>query len=468
MIVTIPSIILSIIHTGDKKYVLNKLNSLKADVVLNAVEFKIIEVIEENLEKSVLVSTSYIKEAFSYVYNDDVNAQFNKYLSKEAIDGAISTTNIKQGKAKLASELSKISGSIEKSSIAEIKDMLDKINQTELVEDNDEIPNNGFREEEDAYKVMQENKGEFTLLIPEVEAHAGLAARGTITTILGFIGSYKSTYAANVATANALRGFNVLYLALENTEKRIFSNAVINYTASNTHRRGDMIEMIGIRDGKLTDAQQEIYNKKHNELNKKVKDHLLIWDTAKFRYNNFSDMTRTLRKADKFFKKKNGKGIDCIFFDQVSLLRETSGNGRKASYDGAIINAWMIYFNTQSLNFLDEGRKIAIFPVSQVGREKWAAASKKKNKGRYGADCASDANEIERISTTMITLYVDPDTRNTLLIAIPKARLGYVTDLPIQTEVYGEFAHVGKLNITSNSITAEDFSRPEFDINLLI
>lgn len=468
MIITIPSIILSIVNTGDKKYVLDKIESLGLEVDLNSVESKIIEVIKEGLEKSNLVSTAFLKENFSYVYNDDTSAQFNRYLSKEAIDDAIYRVRVKQEKTKLSTKLSKAASSIDKLSIEEIKDMLSEISSTELVGDSDDIPENGFEVSEDPYKAQQMHKGEFTLLIPEVESHAGMAARGTITSILGFVGSFKSTYAMNVAIANALRGHNVLYLAVENTEQRIFSNAVINYIASSTKRRDEMIDSSKLRDGKLTEHQIKIYNDKHNELVKKIENHFLLWDTAKFKYNSFSDMTMTLRKADKYFRSKTGRGIDCLFFDQVSLLRQTQGSGRKATYDGAVINDWMVYFNTQALDFLGEDRQIAIFPVSQVGREKYAEASKKKNKGRYGADCASDSNEIERISTTMITLYVDTDTKNTLLISIPKARLGFVTDIPIQTEVYGEYAHVGKLSATEGSITKEDFAKPTFDINQLL
>ena len=219
-----------------------------------------------------------------------------------------------------------------------------------------------------------------------------------------------------------------------------------------------------VRDAKLTEKQVELYNRKHNELYDMIGKNLVVYDSTKILFRNFSDMDNTLRLADEQFVRDTGKGLDAIVLDQLALLKFTEGSGRRVSRVGEIMDDWMTYFREQTLNFLDSGRKTTAFIVSQVNRDSFAEASKPKKKGMYDASCARDSNEIEGSSATMITLYKDLDTANTLLINIPKAREGEVPDKPIQTEVYGEYYHIGPLKVQGNGISAEDFSQPTFKL----
>ena len=247
---------------------------------------------------------------------------------------------------------------------------------------------------------------------------------------------------------------------------------VLNHIAVTAKGNSKLVDSSQLRDNKLTKEKQKLYNDKHNEMVDLLDNHLIIWDTDDFHYDTFLDMENTLRMADKMFFEKTGKGLEAVIVDHVSLLKYTVGSGKKYGYDGAVINDWVLFFNNQALNFLDEGRQIVFFPLSQVKRDAFSEVSKEKKKGRYELDCASDASEIERISTTMITLYKDYETRGTLLINIPKAREGFVPDNPLQEEVYGEYFHIGSLdNIYSNSdtsITADDFTKNEFSLSDLI
>ena len=59
-----------------------------------------------------------------------------------------------------------------------------------------------------------------------------------------------------------------------------------------------------------------------------------------------------------------------------------------------------------------------------------------------------------RASNTMITLFKDLETQNTLLVNIPKAREGDMPDNPLQLEVYGDYAHIGPLK--AGNLTLED------------
>lgn len=387
----------------------------------------------------------------------------------DSIDSAIIDIRLSQLKTSLSKDLLSLGGEISKLSPAEIKDKLASLHSNVLVENRFTTPTNDFAAKADAYADLTAAKGGMSLVIPKIEDYAGKATTGSVISILAYTGHFKSTFSLNIAYENCLKGYNVLYLALEDSSSKIVNRMVLNHIAKTTKSREELIDATLIRDNKLAAKQKEYYNKTHNDLVEKLNNHFILWDSTKINYQTFIDMTNTLRLADKEFIKSTGKGLDAVIIDQMSLLKYTSGSGRKASYDGQIINDWVSYFRMQALNFLDEARQIVVFMVAQTSRDSYAEASKPKKKGRYDANCSSDSHEIERSSSTMITLYKDYETKNTLLINIPKARAGFTPDNPIQIEVYGEYYHVGSLdNFYNEHITSEDFDNPEINLEDLI
>lgn len=300
--------------------------------------------------------------------------------------------------------------------------------------------------------------------IPKVEHYAGKAPKGNIVSILGFTGSFKSTYALNISYINALDGSNILYLSLESTAKQMIDRLVLNHIAVTARSRDESIEGNHVRDKKLTAGQQKLYDDKHNELVTVLDNHLILVDSSEIEYDTFLDMQNTLRNADKVFIENTGKGIDGVVVDQLSLLKYTIGSGKRVTYDGAILNEWVSFFRKQALNFLDSGKQIVVFMVSQTSRDSFAEASKPKKKGRYEASCTSDSHELERASLTMITLFKDYEAKDTSLVNIPKARDGSIPDKPISVEVYGEYYHVGPIDFRSND--AEFYNIDAAEINL--
>lgn len=460
---TISNVILSIIHTKDKNYIQDKLDTLRVTLELNEVEKQILREIDTNVYIDNLPEASYLKEKFSYYFDRD----FGKYLERDAIDNAIHFIKYNQSKSKLARELIALGSNVTSLTPSEIREQFRNIGETQLYAPEVEIPENDFVRKDNAYGDLVTSRDGLSLVIPQVEEHAGKATKGTVVSILAYTGSFKSTYALNIAYENAMKGNNILYLTLEDTGVKMVDRMVLKHIAKTATKRTELITSNKIRDGKLTKDEIKLYNTKHNELYDRIGKHLILWDTQKINYQTYEDMTNVLRMADNKFKEDTGKGLDAIVLDQLSLLKYTTAGGKKYTYDGAVMNDWVIYFNKQVLNFLDEGREIVLFLVSQIGREAYKEASKPKNKGRYDASAPQDSNEIEKTSTTMITLYKDLSTANTLLIGVPKARNGYTTERPIQVEVYGEYYHIGPLNI-GDTVTAEEFGKKDFDLSSLI
>jgi hypothetical protein len=442
---SLANIILSILRVKNKPYIEKKINALETQLTLNEVEKRIIGEIRENLNMDNILTPSYIQEKYSYYATED-DLIPEEPLQKETIDSHIVSLRIAQLKEHLSSEMLKLSSKVSVMSTDDIKKSIGGLYENALIEKNYSPPKDIFVESDDAYGDQEKERGSLSLLLDDIEKHTGKASLGTTVAILAAPGHGKTAYALNVAYSNAMQGNNMLYLTLEDTSEKLKTRLVLKHIAATAKSSKELIGANWVRDRTLSKEQKELYNRKHNDMMKKLGGHLIIWDTEDFEHDTFLDMEDTLRKADKQFRENTGKGLEAIFLDHVSLLKYTSGSGKKYGYDGAVINDWMLFFNNQALSFLDEGRKITFFPLSQVKREAFSNVIKPRNKGRYELDCAADSSEIERISTSMITLFKDTEQQGLLLVNIPKAREGFVPEHPIQTELHGEYFHVGPLD----------------------
>lgn len=434
-------IILSILKTKDLDYVRIKLEELKQFLILSEVEKKIVSDIEEQLQLGNILSGDYLKEKFSYYFSKEI---YNE-LKRDGIDSAISSIKLEQDKDLLGRDLIDLSSKINKLSLGEIRSAISTLNEKSLSSIRQDTPENSIQRKENPYEEHLEETEGLSLLLPEIEQYTGKAIRGDVVVIVGFTNSYKSTFAFNLAYENALLGNNILYIALEDTSSKLITKMVLNHNAKNVKDKKDLIKGNDLRDKRLSKEQIERYNFIYNDFVDKVSKNLILWDTKDIKVDNFLDMTEALREADTKFKEDIGKGLDAIVIDQVSLLKYARATS-KATYDGGVINDWVNYFKQQALSFLNEKREIVVFLVAQTSRDAYREASKEKKKGMYDSSCVSDAHEIERTAETLITLYKDWE-EPLLLINIPKARRGETLSRPIQARVYGEYSHVGELDI---------------------
>ena len=108
--------------------------------------------------------------------------------------------------------------------------------------------------------------------VNEIDKDTGGLQPGTITTILGFTGAFKTTWAINIAYNSAKNNKNTLYLSLEVTKENIYYDLLSRHSADskfNTH-----IEANSLKHKKLTDEQLSFLENKvypdFNSLNGKI------------------------------------------------------------------------------------------------------------------------------------------------------------------------------------------------------
>lgn len=459
-------IFLSIANTSNPKLVLKHLEDIENLIQLNDVDRLIIKDLKTGAELNNVPSPEFLEQKYSYANPDD--DLIIEYIVEKGITSAIIEVSYIQQKQDLRKSLIDLSSSADSLTPKELRSEINKLLEKSVLQTTLEEATNDLKKRENPYEDFHNIEGTVSHFHPQVEMYSGKAIPGTVISLLAFAAGFKTVAAVNTSYINALDGKNVLYLALESTAGDIINRLVINHIAVTAKNSDQLIKNNWIRDNKLTKKQKEHYNKKHNELIEILDNRLIIWDETKIAYDTFLDMTETLRTADDLFVATTGKGLDIIVLDQLALLKYTSGGGKRYGYDGAVLNDWVSFFRKQTLDFLESGRQVTAFLVSQINRDAYAEASKPKNKGRYDITCASDAHEIERASDTMITLYKDLDTQNTLLVNIPKARRGAVPDNPIQLDVYGEYYHIGYLSMLSLGISSDDFEAESFDLAELL
>lgn len=459
-------ILLSIADANNPKSAIEHLDNIEGLLELNEVDKLIIKDIRTGAELNKVPSPDFLEQKYSYANpSDDLILE---YIKPKAINSAVIELATKQGQQQLSKELINLGGGITKYTPKELRAEINKILESSILKTNLEAPTNDLQPLSNAYDTFHNTTGTIRLFHPHIEQYSGKPIPGTIISYLAFAGSFKTVAATNTAYLNALDGKNVLYLALESTSQDIINRLTVNHIAVTAKNTDELIKNTWIRDNKLTDKQKEHYNNKYEDLLNKLDNHLIVWDEAKIAYDTFLEMTETLRTADDLFKATTGSGLDIIILDQLALLKYTMAGGRKYGYDGAVLNDWVSFFRKQTLDFLETGRQVTMFLVSQINRDSYNEASKPKNKGRYDITCASDASEIERASDSMITLYKDLDTQNTLLVNVPKARRGTNPDNPIQLDVFGEYYHIGYLNMLSSGLSSADLEAESFDLDTLL
>ena len=449
-------LLLSILSQDNTKFIQAKIDTIETQLVLNEVEKLIVSDVKDGLIMDSAPTTTFLEEKYPY-YFDDLILE-SDYYSKDSITSAIVEIRVAQSKRDLSEKLINLGGSIQKLSPKEIKGQLNELHNNAIVESKLQIPESNLIKRIDSYKDFTEHSNGLSLIYKEVEHYAGKALKGTVVSILAFTGHFKSTYAIDIAYENAKLGHNILYLVLESTAKKFENDMILNHIACTAKERTELINSYLIRDKKLTPDQTKVFNKAQNDLIDVLDNHLILWDSTDIQYDSFMEMENVLRLADKQFMKDTGKGLDAVVVDQISLLKYTTGV--KGSYDGAVINAWVSFFRDQALSFLGDDRQIVSFLVSQTSRNAYAEVIKEKKKGRYDASCSSDSHELERSSSTMITLYKDPGKQRTVLINIPKAREGYMPDDPLQLEVHGEYSHMGEIpcDYVGGTLTSDEFN----------
>lgn len=311
---------------------------------------------------------------------------------------------------------------------------------------------------------MKESDGLKTF-VEQVDDSLGSIPKGAMCTLAGFTGSFKTTWAVNMAVKNALAGKNIAYISLEVSEDQLEYSILSLF--SNDQRFSRMgykpLEHQKIRQNKLYDDELNfLCDVLEPEYRRVIAPNLHIIDRSKLKTYNESEF------IDLLYQEDDNRPLDAIFVDHVGelALRSNLYNGNNV---GAIINKYVSFFGELTVDFRkknNEKRKVTTVLIAQTNRTGFKEAdrsfkklsminrpnSRKNNNNNnnqivntqvegYKLTALSDSNELERFSAVVMTVFANDDMKkaNQAYIQVIKTRYGdnvQPTPVDIEPEVY--------------------------------
>lgn len=335
----------------------------------------------------------------------------------------------------------------------------------------------------------------FSTGVDTLDYKTGMLRKGTVDTILGFTGSGKTMWATNIAYLAAKDGHNVAFISLEISEEHEVYNFISRFS---NELKNQKIEHRELKNRTLDDNEAKyVFDTLIPELKKDIAKHIKIVGENNFKNYSPKTFTSVLKTIDDLFYKETGKGIDMVVVDHIQLLKHRADN--KLAKDGReLINSFVSYFRKQSLDFLGTNRQVCFLLLSQANRSSWEEADagtrvlttgedgkshyKKVDIGTYSLTGLAEANELERSSSVVLSVYTNENyiQSNEALVMVLKARNGEVMKSPVKTNIEANYYFFGDdrrfkdtedtalqdiLNDTNNSVNVdlENFSKPTLE-----
>ena len=335
----------------------------------------------------------------------------------------------------------------------------------------------------------------FSTGVNTLDYKTGMLRKGTVNTILGFTGSGKTMWATNIAYLAAKDGHNVAYISLEISEEHEVYNFISRFSYELKNQK---IKHRELKNRTLDDNEAKyVFDTLVPELKKDIAKHIKIIGENNFKNYSPKTFTSVLKTIDDLFYRETGKGIDMVVVDHIQLLKHRADN--KLAKDGReLINSFVSYFRKQSLDFLGTNRQVCFLLLSQANRSSWEEADagtrvlttgedgkshyKKVDIGTYSLTGLAEANELERSSSVVLSVYTNETyiQYNEALVMVLKARNGEAMEKPEKTNIEANCYFFGDdrrfkdtedtslqdiLNDTNNSVNAdlENFFKPTLE-----
>lgn len=327
---------------------------------------------------------------------------------------------------------------------------------------NDEIKEETKLSFRERYTQSSKYKTGLKTFVEQIDDEIGTIPKGALCTLAGFTGSFKTTWAVNIAIKNVLEGKKVAYISLEVSKEQV-EYSVLSLFSSDTRftRAGyQPLELKKIMRNELTgDELNFLCDVLEPEYRRVIEPNFKIIDRSCFNSYNESEFIDVIYRTD------DEMPIDALFVDHVGelALRSNLYNGNNT---GAIINKYVSFFGGLTVDFRSKGnekRQISTVLVAQTNRSGWreACSSFKKlnmvnrpNKNKnnffdskiegYKLSALSDANELERFSSIVLSVFADDDMKGAhqAYVQMLKTRYGNLV-LPTPVNIMPEYYSFG-------------------------
>lgn len=288
-----------------------------------------------------------------------------------------------------------------------------------------------------------------------VDESTGGLHSGALTTILGFTGSFKTTWAINMAYNAVQEGKNVCYLSLEVTAEHIFYDLISRHSSESKFK--SHLEHLSLKHKKLSPEEYKDFEEKIYPDFLKSEGKIFVIDETELETYSFYSLENKFREIEKLAVEQTGKGIDMLVVDHAQLLKFDSsmkGIGQETN----VVNAYVSFFRQCALNWVKSGRQISVLILSQASREGWKDAV--RNDGKYKLTALAEANELERASSVVLSVFSSDTLKqlNQAKVQILKNRDGQAMIDPIEIFVDPKYYVFGDVNSGVDTMSSFDMS----------
>lgn len=468
------TIIKSILNTsGDETaLIINQVLSPENQNYFSSQETQLFEEFRENLKELGKLPTE------SYFLNEhpeyEVPLSKAKVLSEEDLKIRYKLLLRQRINQDISKTLMQVAGEVKaKGFTPELQDRLAdiKVDQGKVEKSTTDTPE-AFLE---YYRAKKDKPIGLLSFIPEIDEAIGGLPMGGISTIFGFVANGKSTYMLNCAYNNAKKeNYNVVIISLEVSKEDVLIQLLSRHSNESKFTEYVGLPHQKIRQCKLNEKETDYFTETILPDFYKTGGKIKILDETDFATMSKAEVRAKLEDVDDEFIKETGKGIDGVFVDYINLFKFGAVSKNQNEY--AVINEYVSYFRKLALNFrkdkaTGEYRKIHVMVAAQANREGWARAV--KNQGAYDLRAIAEANELEKSSIVVLSIYTDENLKlaKEANMCLLKNRYGPVIVDPVAIKFDPEMYNVGsedadqKIMMSSDELS-ELVGSDDFDLGL--
>lgn len=303
---------------------------------------------------------------------------------------------------------------------------------------------------QDLYQQQKNLPSGMLTFVKHLDDMTGGMSPGTVNTFMAHTGSFKSTWALNIAYNNTYHlGFNIAVISLEVPKDLMLWNLISRHSKDAKFDKYDFISHSKMRYHKLTEEEEDYaFNTVLKDFTDNSMGKLYLLDETDFINLSYSEIRDTLYKLDDMAIRDTGSGLDAIIVDHIGLMKFS--NGQRFSSEYEVINNYVSFFRKLSLKFKkqDDGTysKLTTILLVQANRKGYEEAIKKK--GQYSLLAIAEANEVERASYRVYSIYTDDILKesNEALVCLLKNRGGVTNYTPMPVFAEGASYTFGDIN----------------------
>jgi hypothetical protein len=282
---------------------------------------------------------------------------------------------------------------------------------------------------------IEANKNGVNLYDLSISEHPSYIANGCVT--------HNTTTTANIVYRNGYEyGYNFAYISLEITRLELLLGFWCLHSLNEKFDKSMRLNTRDVRNGTLTEEQKRyLFDVIVPDFENNSKGKLKIIDEGDFHNFSEGEIIQKLEEIDDDFDRK----LDGVVLDHANLCKfyeKSSDNvgeatNRFVSLFRRLSNAFRLDPETGNM------RGLTTILLAQTNRMGWHEAAKKG--GAYDLSALAEANELERCSSVVMTVFHDKNSSklNELKVCLLKNRYGAAHEEPIITSVIPEHYYVG-------------------------